>query len=202
MFQFPREVAQGTTRSRVDGVCVVVSIPPRSGSGDYVCTGTKELHPEVSIPPRSGSGDYLDVEGRFDLQVVSIPPRSGSGDYDTEGLVELEVLFQFPREVAQGTTSRSLDRKSPDGFNSPEKWLRGLRRMISGWTVYLVSIPPRSGSGDYMHHASSIGHIMFQFPREVAQGTTVGDVIILDVEKFQFPREVAQGTTVVLRRES
>ena len=59
---------------------------------------------------------------------VSIPPRKCSGDYDLTGIIITPLKFQFPRENAQGTTIEVHRLYDDDGFNSPEKMLRGLPR--------------------------------------------------------------------------
>ena len=67
----------------------------------------------VSIPPRSGSGDYEIRRCYQYIDRVSIPPRSGSGDYFRQSFRIASREFQFPREVAQGTTVKLSSKKTP-----------------------------------------------------------------------------------------
>ena len=80
--------------------------------------------------------------------------------------------FQFPREVAQGTTKTNSYGAWKVSFNSPEKWLRGIRGVRTVRHGMSVSIPPRSGSGEYRKRAIKLWVEKFQSPREVAQGNT------------------------------
>ena len=81
----------------------------------------------------------------------------------------------------------------PIRFNSPEKWLRGLPvgRTVSNenW----VSIPPRSGSGDYTGVGCIIVHGRFQYPLEVALGNTAGGSSEFRTASFNSPEKWLWG---------
>ncbi len=172
---------------------------------------------------------------------VSIPPRSGSGDYTGVGCIIVHGRFQFPREVAQGTTAGGSSEFRTASFNSPEKWLRGIRPLAipcasvgsfnspekwlrgilhgcpvgnplgvsipprSGSGEYAqvwqmleavaVSIPPRSGSGEYEEAREIITGFRVSIPPRSGSGDYMGWKVQELTERFQFPREVAQGTT-------
>ena len=172
-FQFPREVAQGTT-----------SQPGRGhGSGSFN-SPEKWLRGLLPHPSENGSVYSFNSPEKWlrglpyrrlggVRRVFQFPREVAQGTTSSWRSNSPGRKFQFPREVAQGTTWRRAHRNTPKGFNSPEKWLRGLLTYFKRFkTSFEVSIPPRSGSGDYSASESIVKSVEFQFPREVAQGTT------------------------------
>ncbi len=88
---------------------------------------------------------------------------------------------------------------SPGSFNTPEKWLRGLlSNQIRFYETGKFQFPREVAQGTTNASPTKFVAFKFQFPREVAQGTTLGEEQGREVVLFQFPREVAQGTTVKL----
>ena len=126
-FQFPREVAQGTTNKlHAQSLTFSFNTPEKWLRGLLLDVVDNKRTGSFNSPEKWLRG-LLAAKNRGTLVFVSIPPRSGSGDYQKGDSPGRRSLFQFPREVAQGTTKWPTSVNLKISFNSPEKWLRGLR---------------------------------------------------------------------------